>query len=212
MKKISINLLLCSALIIYQQCAPVFSELQSARLVGKGNVDITPSYSTVNFAEDGESDGVQNHIGIQSSIGISEKVDLRLRFEHIWLKDENSYNEQVFGVGAKFSLVKDRIALYTPIGFAVSDVAETLEFQPTLLFTVPLVANQVDLNPSVKYIIPFCSGCEGLIAVNLGVGIGKDVTRTAFRAEYGLLYNPGESGRYGQFTVGFTHTFMKKKD
>jgi hypothetical protein len=198
-------------LITFQNCAPVFSDMQSARLVGKGNFEVTPSYSTVSFGEGGESEGIQNHIGAQFALGLSEKVDLRARFEHIWLKEDGEYNEQIIGIGPKFSLVKDRIAGYLPVGFALSDVGESIQVHPTLLFTVPIVPDKLDFNPSAKYLISFCDGCENLVAFNLGLGFSEDITRWAIRAEYGLLYNPGESGHFGQCSVGFSYIFSKKQ-
>lgn len=198
-------------LVTFQNCAPVFSDMQSARLVGKGSFEVTPSYSTVNFAEEGESEGIQNHVGAQFALGLSDKVDLRARFEHIWLKEDGEFNEQIFGIGPKFSLVKDRIAGYLPVGFAFSDVGESIQIHPTLLFTVPIVPDKLDFNPSAKYLISFCDGCENLVAVNAGLAFSEDIARWALRAEYGLLYNPGESGHFGQFSVGFSYTFSKKQ-
>lgn len=197
-------------LISIQNCAPVFSDLQSARLVGKGNFEVTPSYTSVSFGEDGESDGVQNHLGAQMAFGLSEKVDLRARIEHIWLKEDDSYNEQVFGIGPKFSFVKDRVAGYLPVGFALSDIGETVGIQPTLLFTLPLVPDKLDFNPSAKYLIQFCEDCDNLVAFNLGLAFSEDISRWALRAEYGLLYNPGESGHFAQFSFGFSYIFKKK--
>jgi hypothetical protein len=197
-------------LYLLQSCAPVFSDLQSARLVGRGNIEVTPSFSTVSFAEDGESEGIQNHIGTQAGFGLSDKVDLRLRFEHIWLKDDGSYNEQIFGIGPKFKLKENVFALYLPFGFAFSDISESLEFQPTLLMTLPLSPNKIDFNTSAKGILQFCDGCDALVAVNLGFALSEDLNRWAFRTEYGHLYNPGEQGHYGQLSVGFSYIFLKK--
>jgi hypothetical protein len=211
----ALNIILCIGLLfactLIQNCAPVFSDLQSARLVGKGNIEITPSYSTVSFSESGESNGIQNHVGAQVAIGLSEKVDLRTRIEHIWLKEEASYNETIFGVGPKFSLVKDKMAAYLPVGFAFSDIGETFEFQPTLLFTIPVIAEKIDFNPSVKYLMTFCDGCDNLVAFNFGLAFSEDISLWAIRAEYGLLYNPGESGHFGQFSIGFSYTFKNKR-
>jgi hypothetical protein len=58
--------------------APVFSELQSARLAGPGNAEITPSYSRV----EGESEHVQDHFGIQAGVGIRKWLDFRIRYEY----------------------------------------------------------------------------------------------------------------------------------
>lgn len=209
-----ITLRICTILSIYsfQSCiAPVFSDLQSARLVGKKNVELTPSYSTVGFNEDGESEGIQNHIGAQMAVGLSDKVDLRVRFEHVWLKnDDEGYDEQILGLGPKISLVKDRVAAYLPVGAALSDFS-TFQFHPTILFTVPVVSNQIDFNPSAKYLISFCEDCDNFLALNLGMALSNDLNKWAFRTEYGFLFTPDESGSYRQFSFGFSYTFHKKE-
>ena len=193
-----------------QSCmAPVFSDLQSARLVGKKNVELTPSYTTVGYTEDGESDGVQNHIGAQLAVGLSDNVDLRFRFEHLWEKEYADNNEQVIGLGPKIGLVKDRIAAYLPVGAALSDIS-TFQFHPTLLFTLPVVHDQIDFNPSAKYLISFCEDCDNFLAFNLGIALSQDLSKWAFRAEYGFLINPGESGSYRQFTFGFSFPLNKR--
>ncbi len=207
--KVNFGIITILVTCLFHNCAPVFSDLQSARLVGKKNVEVTPSYSTVAFTEDRESEGIQNHIGAQVAVGLSDKVDLRIRLEHIWVKDD-SFSEQVFGVGPKISLAKDRVAAYLPVGFALSDIGGSFEFHPTLLFTLPVVQNQIDFNPAAKYLIAFCEDCENLLAFNLGLALSNDLSKWAFRTEYGFLINPGESGSYRHFTVGFSFTFNKK--
>ncbi len=119
-------------------CAPTFSDLQSARLAGPKRVEITPSYSSVSFSNEGEREKVQDHVGVQVATGISERTDLRLRYELITLGDGESSTIHVLGAGPKFSLAKDRAAFYVPIGFAFgSDIetSETFQVQPTLLLT-----------------------------------------------------------------------------
>ncbi len=124
-------------LIGFSGCAPGFSEMQSAKLVGKGNIEATPSFSTVSFLEDGESDQMQKHVGVQAAYGVAEGFDLRSRIEYIWNDDINA---TVIGVGPKFSIWKDHIAGYVPLGFAFGEdieTSETWQLHPTMLFTVP---------------------------------------------------------------------------
>ncbi len=209
----TIFLIFCTSgfMVNFQSCAPVFSDLQSARLVGKGNVELTPSYSSVSYIEDGESEGIQNHLGTQIAFGVSDNVDIRGRFEHIWLKGEGDYNDQIFGLGPKFSVLKDRVAIYLPVGFAFSNIGESIEFHPTVLFTLPIVNDMLDFNPSAKYLVSFCEDCSNLVALNFGAAFSQDFSRWAIRAEYGLLFNPGESGSFRQFSVGLSYTFSKQK-
>ena len=191
-------------------CAPVFSDMQSAKLVGKGNFETTPNFTTTSFTADGETDHIQNHFGFQFGYGLSKNVDLRVRYENISVAD-NSGKANAFGIGPKFSLVKDRIAAYVPIGFAFGGDVEgisNVELQPTFLFTIP-VGKYVEINPSAKGIIGFESGDQFLCAFNLGLGLSSNLNKYVIRPEYGILLNPGESGHYGQFSIGATIYILK---
>jgi hypothetical protein len=210
--------LACFLILCLPSCAPVFSDLQSARTVGKGNHELTPSYSSVSLSSDGETQGVQNHLGIQYALGLSDKVDLRLRYEYIWAKDDDAFGDgiHVLAAGPKFSVVKDRVAVFLPVGKPFGEDVEDApwQFHPTVLLTAPISPNKVDLTLGTKYILILEDGAEGLLAFNLGAAISSDITKWAIRPEYGRLYNPGEMGSFGQFSIGFTKVFglgSKKK-
>lgn len=199
-------------LFLMQSCAPVFSELQGARMAGKGNVEALPYYTSTSASSDGETDGIQNHAGLQVAYGLSPKVDIRARFENIWEK-EGDFGDgiSIFGIGPKFSLLENNIAFYLPIGRALGDgTSDSWELIPTMLFTLPAVQNKLDINFSPKYIIPFCEDCEGLFAMNLGLAISSDLSKWSIRPEYGQAYNLGEEGHYGQFSIGASVTLSKK--
>ncbi len=196
-------LLACVLCILYG-CVPVFSDLQSARLLGPGKIEITPGFSTVGISSEGESEHVQNHYGGQVGIGILNGLDFRLRYERF---DDPSAN--VLGFGPKFRLYKNHAALYVPVGFAfggdIEDPADIWSTHPTLLFTVP-VARYLEINPSAKVMIPFQKGQDTLDAFNLGTAISSDVTKWAIRPEAGICFNPGESGLFWQFSIGLSVT------
>jgi hypothetical protein len=195
--------------VLLTSCAPVFSELQSARTVGENRIEVTPSFSTVNFTEDGESDGVQNHLGIQSAYGISSKLDIRLRYEYIWLQDDNGDNDaHVLGIGPKYSLLENKIAIAVPFGRAFGEATkDTWQVHPTFLFTIPAIKDNLDINLSPKYLLTLCRDCDDYIAINLGLSFSNDFTKWAIRPEYGILFDPGESGHFAHFSIGFSTAF-----
>jgi hypothetical protein len=191
-------------------CAPLFSDMQGARLLGKKEFEITPGYSSVGIVDEDYNEGVNNFLGVQAGYGLSDKVELRFRFEHSWLKKsfseeeadtkDNSFN--VIAFGPKISLLKDRAALYLPIGLAASNL---LEFQPTFLFTIPVIENKIDLNPSVKHIMNLCDGCwQPLAAFNVGLAVSSDISKWAIRPEYGVLYNLSAPGHFQNFSIGLS--------
>lgn len=219
MKTITLNHLLCIAGLAFAAtgCAPVFSELQSARTVGKNRVEITPSFSSVSFGEDGDNSGVQNHAGAQIAYGLTPKIDIRLRYEYIWLKAAADEGVSIMGFGPKFSLWEDKIAFSLPVGKIISDMGtdingekpNTWQLHPTLLFTAPVIKEKLDLNFSPKYLATLCTDCEDLVAVNFGLAFSSNLNKWAIRPEYGLLFSPAESGHYSHFSIGFSAAFGK---
>ena len=52
-------------------CVAPFSEMQSARLAGRGVVEIAPSYSRVDGTDDGEVIKIQDNFGVAIATGIT---------------------------------------------------------------------------------------------------------------------------------------------
>jgi hypothetical protein len=189
-------------------CAPVFSDLQSARLVGPGKIEATPGFSSVSVMDEGQTEHIQNHFGIQAGVGVLSFLDFRLRYERVIVdgNGSDSFGLNVFGFGPKIGLLKDRIAFYVPVGFAFGEdieVSETWEIHPTLIATIPF-SRSIELNPSAKVLIPFKGERDTLVAFNLGAALGKDVRKWAIRPEVGLCFNPGEGGYFWQVSLGFS--------
>lgn len=196
---------------------PPFSDLQSAKLAGKGRVELTPHGSLILSSSDGETDHVQNNLGLQAAAGVASFLDFRLRYEYLHHPDsgdryDSGFSAHVFGFGPKFSLVKDRLAVFLPVGFAFGEnleVADTWEFHPTALLTFP-VSNGFEVNGSVKALIPFRREQNTLYAANLGLGISPDLRRWAIRPEVGILFDTeGNGGYYLHVSLGLTCAFGK---
>src|SRR5262245_682544 len=147
-------------------CAPVFSDLQSAKLVGQGRVEVTPSYTSV--SDSGENGGhLQDEYGVQLATGLLDRLDLRARYVHV-------EGVHVIGFGPKVSLVNDKVAVALPVGFAFGEdvnSGKSWQVHPTLLLTAP-VAPTFELTASGKALIPFSEG-DTRYAVNIGAGFGR---------------------------------------
>ncbi len=189
-------------------CAPLSSDLQSARLVGKKRIEITPGYSSVQFAEKEAQTGEKKPqessgklIGLQVAYGLSDKVDIRLRAEHFQFRE---FSANVFSIGPKVSLVKDRVALYLPVWFVDF---KPVQLQPTLLLTFPIIKNKIEFNPSVKSILSvggYDAGTGLMIAVNGGLGISTDLSKWAIRPEYSLVKDISKGSLYRSFSIGLS--------
>ena len=189
-------------------CAPLSSDLQSARLVGKRRIEITPEHSSVQFAEEksqSENKPVQEStarlIGVQVAYGLSDKVDMRFRMEHFEYK---KFTANVFSIGPKVSLVKNRVALYLPVWFVDF---KPVQLQPTILLTFPIVKNILEFNPSVKSIVSvggYDPNTGVMFAFNAGLGISTDLSKWALRTEYGMVYDVREKCQYRNFSIGLS--------
>ncbi len=202
--------LLLVASLLSSGCAPVFSELQSAKLVGEDEWEITPSVTEVQYSNDGESDEVQTHVGFQAAYGLRGDIDLRIRYERITVDmgESDSWACNILAFGPKFETSKDKSAFYVPVGFAygenIDDISKTWEIHPTLLFTLPL-GDQVEFNPSAKALIALNrENSDVRYAVNLGAGLSTNLDSWAIRPEIGFLFNPGSEGHFIHFSIGLT--------
>jgi hypothetical protein len=204
-------------------CAAPFAEMQSARLAGPGRVELTPAYSYMDIADDGETARIQDVYGVHVATGITSRVDVRARLEHIVVDDAGGadFTATTLGIGPKFGLIPNRLALYLPVGFAFGDdieMSDTWQFHPSIIGTVQL-ARTVELNGGFKALIPLSSSEDPddddvLLAFNAGLGIGPDLSRWAIRPEVGFLRNPGEgrSGTVRHFSLGVTVVLGKISD
>lgn len=202
-------------LMTFNSCAPVFSELQDARLVGKNNVEATGGYSTVssNGVNGGGNDKVQNEITIAGAYGLSNNFDARFRYAAVWLHDGVGDGvTSMLSFGPKFKLLENHLAFYLPVGFAFgagAEISNSWQTHPTLLGTIPVV-DKLDINPSFKVLFPLGGEQSTLVAVNLGLGI-KVLDGLTVRPEYGVLFDPGAEGTFRQFSLGVTY-FPKFKN
>lgn len=201
MKKLVFNFLLLTLPWLFSACSPIFSDMQSARLVGKNKFEVTPGFGSTGSVNQQEVKSV----GLQTAYGLSDRVDFRMRLEYSWWRSTSgdidfSADWVTVAFGPKISLIKDRMALYMPLFTPLGGIFET---QPTLLITAPLVPGKVDFNPSVKHIATFCEQCwEPVFAFNFGMAISSDLSKWAIRPEWGVLYNFEGSDRLANFSIG----------
>lgn len=201
---------------LFTSCAPTFSDLQSARTVGKNHIEATPLYSVSDYHEDKASYKMQNHIGIQTAYGITSRLDLRARYEYISQRDVTSpYHYSVIGFGPKFSLLENKIAFSLPIGCAFGNEIQTnWQAHPTLLFTLPVTTAkmEIELTLAPKYMITFTEDSEDYFAVNANAAFSTNLNRWAIRPEFGVLVNPGDPGFITHFSIALSVNFGREKE
>ncbi len=189
--------------VVLPGCAPVFSDLQSARVLAPGQTEVTPSIGTVAMSPVEDDDlpqgwsRYQDQVGVQAGVGTSAGVELRGRAEYVVAPDLTEIGSGVeafmVALGVKVPVFADRVSVYVPVGLAFGEsleTSDTIALMPTLLTTVPLAPGRAELNLSAK-LLAFFGNTRPMWAVNAGLALGKNVRRLAVRPEVGFLFDLG---------------------
>ena len=191
------------ALAAGQGCAAV--SYQDAKTLGKGNVEFTPTLSRVRDSDQRSGQDLGTAYGGLIATGVSDKVDLMAGYQRFEIKDFDT-GVNFAGLGAKFSLAKDRAALLLPASFAFGndlEFSDTLQVTPTAVFSVPL-GKTVTFNPAARLVWSNCDGCDVLVGGSAGLSVPFSSAKVVLRPEVGFLKNPGESGTIWTFGVGLS--------
>lgn len=188
-------------------CAAPFADLQGARLAGRGNVEVTGSFSSVHVSDQGESGELQREYTAQLAAGTGDKTDWRFRYTRIGPPgDGGGGGLNVFGVGPKFANARQTFAVGLPVGFAFGEdieVGDTFQFHPTMFFTIPS-GRSFETNLSAKVLVSLTGGSTGF-AGNLGFGISSNLNRWALRPEVGVLAYPAGDGYFTHISLGLSY-------
>jgi len=197
-------------LTLVSSCAPVLSDLQSARHLEKGQLEVTPSLSYMNWSSNDEIN--QFHLGSQGGYGITDRLEVRLRYEYISAKLDffgdgtlERTSAHAIGFGTKYSIIRDRLSVYLPIGFGLGDdivTSDTWQMQPTLLFTHRF-NQKIEITPSFKYVNTF-SNTQDFIALNVGLGLSTNLDKWVIRPEYSYGEGTEIGGSFSTFSLGFS--------
>lgn len=219
MKNIAKLLVIFSMLIFMNGCyifSNTFSNLQSARIPPQDKIQITPSYSYVNYTYESQTEKLADHFGIQIAKAASENSEFRLRYERIALDyndDEGDLHLSMSGdynftsAAPKFSLAKNVLAFTCPIAIFWGEdveVSETVQLHPALILTLPMSKN-IEFNVCPKYIYFLEEGSEDFWTLNLGLGLSSDIERWAIRPEVSYLWFQNQ-GRHTAFSLGISFT------
>tara|TARA_B100000945_G_scaffold294836_1_gene271869 strand:- start:19 stop:705 length:687 start_codon:yes stop_codon:yes gene_type:complete len=219
MKKFNYFSLFTVIFLVSLDCAPITSDMQSAKTTGKGGIELTVNTGSLDYDDsDGNSmSEAQDNFGAHIAYGLGHKVDIRGRFENINVNSLNSLAESgeevditLFSIGIKYGVIKDKLALYLPYDIYYSDGESGPEtLAPTLIYTKTFKEG-FEVNPSAKWIMPMNEETDSDpgLAINLGLGVNPgsllkkvEFERTMLRAEYGL-YLPIDS----EGDAWFSHT------
>ena len=206
-------------LLISMNCAPITSDMQSAKTAGQGGIEMTMNVGSLEMDSDDEmveSEGsVQDNFGVSFAYGITDKIDVRARLESIEVPsiegeevEMPSYSLMSFGI--KYGILEDRLAFYLPYSSYNTDeegIDPANLIAPTRLYTTTL-GDAFELTPSLKYLVPLGDIAEDNdpgLAYNLGFGY-QLFGKFTLRGEWGQ-YIPGGDGEtiFSQTSLGLTY-------
>lgn len=208
--KNKIKIIIVSPLLLFCDCF-VFNALQSAKLLSKNELAITPEYASVLYAHSDNLKEVSNSFGLQCGYGFSGFFNLYARYSRLQLSDYGvGYN--YFSIDPKFRLLKDIIAFSLSTGFYFGhdvDCSNSVNLAPSLFFT-HTINKYVDLTVAPELIVFFPS-FSTLAAVNANVGIHCFSDRILVVPEVGYAVRPRAGDRFFYLSVGMTYKTVLAK-
>ena len=206
--------------IITFNCAPITSEMQSAKTLGKSGIEISLNSGKVSMESESSDDEmeldidgeVQNNSGASFAYGVTDDIDFRLRYENIEITampSEVAFS--MLSLGVKYGILEDQLALFLPYTMYINDDDSTdaaKVISPTLLYTHTL-KDKYEVTPSFKYILPVGDTADDNdpgIAYNLGFGYHIN-DKFTLRSEWGQFI-PSESeddAKFSHTTFGLTY-------
>lgn len=182
---------------------PINAVYEDACLLKKGQVELQGNatmymlpYAT--FDMEDFSLITNYNFGGMAGFGVSDKVNLRFRYEYIkcnWWNDEfnDIFDSDVEFPGwhyaegsAKFSLIQDKLALSAPLGVYLLEGAGLFVFDPRLIYTYrPSDRFSLSVAPKMHVFIGGGS-IFAMPGISLGFGFSDDLNKWAFRPEVGF--------------------------
>jgi hypothetical protein len=202
--------------------APINSSFESAKTLGKGQIECLGTYSSyyLNTEDEYQVRGkANNNFGFRLGYGISNRLDLKFKYERIIPvnQDDKELIKGVdyFALTPRFAIVKNMLSgamdvyFYVPKGEGISGASFFIS--PRFAFTYPSGKN-FDLTLSTKVdIYPTAFNDETYLwGLNLGCGVSSDLEKWSFRPEIGIISDISHDTWYS-WGVAFIVKFNTRK-
>jgi len=187
--RIAALLALCICVGMWSGCfVPPTAIMQSARVPEKGEMRITPYYSSVKESGAGGSEDLVDQFGFLFGISAGN-TEWQLRYERTQFSGENDgYN--FTSIGPKIAWFDNRFAFMIPAGlyWAEGVGGDTFQIQPGFIGTVP-IDRYVELSAAARYILAPSTDVDDWAILNFNAGLSSDVTRWAVIPEIGISWD-----------------------
>jgi len=205
--------------------APVNSAFESARTLEKGEFEFMGNYSSYYLRGEDENDEkvtekVNNDYGFRFGFGISNKMDLKLRYERllpVLQEDKDELNGlNYFAIAPRYGFIKDKltggldVGVYTYTYKEDGSSDQSFFLSPKFMYTYP-VNEKFDLTLYTKLDI-FLSDGFTLWGLTANCGISSDLSKWALRPEIGMMLDVSDSSNiYFTWGAGLLFNFRPGK-
>lgn len=220
---------LCTLLLLLSASScgviPVNNSFEKAGTLKEGNVEVAgnvSAYSNMSWGWDGGSTKYRfriKNVGARVGIGLTDKTDLKFRYEHLVSSNLEGYNRMsYYSFIPKFALTEDEFSLMVPVSLYQyqndnwSDESSSItgSIAPHLLYTFTNTKKKVDFTVGLKGDLLFGEGgAVFLFGGSLGAGFSNDLTRWAVRPEVGATFLSGSM--IWSYGIGLHYILPKKR-
>ena len=208
--------------------APVNNQYEKAGTLKKGNLELAGSITGYSFTGGGESASSNNNFGFRVGYGISDKFDLKFRYERLipaagfnsdFNGDEEIKGINYFTIVPKIALIPEKLSLLVPVShysykevFNGEEVTGNLNsITPQLIYTLSNTKNKADFSFGLKGDFLFGDGSGSLLlGTTVGAGFSTDLNKWAIRPEIGASYIGGAA--FLSYGIGFQFIIPKNKN
>jgi len=185
-----------------------FSSYQTARLVPRDVVELTPSVSRFqptfeNTNRDFHWQGGDWTLDLQARGGINSRVGVGVKLSRIFLDDGYEF----IAIDPKVALLPDHVAVSLPVGtFFGNGVDSHLQLHPTLFLSTPIAGGRHEATVSGKaLIVDNGESFNTAWGFTAGVRFHSADDRMALQPEVGVLLDPNdERTSFFQFGIAVT--------
>jgi hypothetical protein len=193
--------------------APVNQHYERAATLGKGNIEASGSIS--GYVADDKP--INKNYGFRVGYGISDKVDVKLRYEKRIPFDTSIHNSDYISIVPKFSIRENKVSLLAPIsryqtrhrfdGKTIDEVSYS--FAPQVIRTYTNAKNSFDFSVSTKAEFLFHNWAEDefYLGFNMGAGVSTNLDKWAIRPEVGYQVRPFQGNYAWSYGVGLQFSF-----
>jgi hypothetical protein len=204
---------------------PINNTFEKAGTLKKGNIEVAGNISSYSYMPLGVASGSTKsnldikNIGARFGIGLSDKADLKFRYERLVSSNVEGYNQMsYYSFVPKFALTDDEFSLLVPVSLYQyknddwndESSSTTGSIAPQLLYTFTNTRKKADFTVGVKGDLLFGGGgAIFLFGGSLGAGFSNDLTKWAVRPEVGATFLSGTL--IWSYGIGVHYTLPKKR-